>query len=45
MIKRINSTKTIAAPLTPVLLHINIPPFLSFHSILWNFSECVITSD
>ena len=29
IIKRINNTKTIAAPDTPVL-HISIPPFLSF---------------
>ena len=39
-----NSTKTIAAPLTPVLLlHIFHSSFLSFHIILWKNERYVIT--
>jgi len=42
IIKRINNTNTIAAPLF-VLHIINHPPFLSFHIILWKFLNYVIT--
>ena len=35
IIKRINKTKTIAAALTPVLLHIQIILLFVFHIILW----------
>lgn len=43
MIKSMNKTKTIAAPLTPVLLHICHSSFFSFHIILWKKTRCVIT--
>ena len=36
IIKRINNTKTIAAPDTPVL-HINIPPFFIFLEYFMEF--------
>ena len=42
IINNINNTKTIAAPEIPELQHIKIlPPFLSFHSILWIFYKYV----
>ena len=38
IIKRINNTKTIAAPDTPVL-HISIPPFCLFTIFYGNFED------
>ena len=44
IIKRINKTKTIAAALTPVLLHIQIILLFVFHIILWKTPNYVSTN-